>query len=266
MKFKTLLVESDGPLGRLTLNRPERLNAMNAVMLTELKQAARWFDEQDEIRVVIISGAGRAFTAGADLKEPPTFDAQKDSGGSWIARREAAQRGRRMVDAIDQMRATTIVKLHGHIVGGGVVLTSACDLRVASDDAQFSIPEVELGIALGWGAIPRLVRDIGPAMTKELVMTCRAFSSEEAKSIGFINRVVPASELDREVESLANRIVSMPSVPVVITKEHVNAISSAMTAGLTSFADGEALLDSFNEIESRQAREAYAKRVFRKKE
>ena len=89
-----------------------------------------------------------------------------------------------MADAIEQMRATTIVRLHGHIVGGGVVLASACDMRVAAEDARFSIPEIELGIPLAWGGIPRLVREIGPAMTKELVMTCRPFTSQEAKALG----------------------------------------------------------------------------------
>src|SRR5262249_49868529 len=217
MKFSTIIVEINGPLGRLTLNRPERLNAMNATMLRELVEAARWFDEQREARVVIISGAGRAFCAGADLKESPMIEAAHDSGGSWLYRHEAAQLGRRMADAIEQMRATTIVRLHGHIVGGGVVLASACDLRVAAEDARFSIPEIELGIPLTWGAIPRLVREIGPAITKELVMTCRPFTPQEAKEMGFVNRVAPFDELDQHVERLAAEIIAMPSVPVAIT-------------------------------------------------
>ena len=101
MNFRTIKVEIDGSLGRLTLNRPERLNAMNAAMLRELVEAARWFDEQREARVVIVGGAGRAFCAGADLKESPTAEAVSDSGKSWLYRREAAQYGRRMADAIE---------------------------------------------------------------------------------------------------------------------------------------------------------------------
>jgi enoyl-CoA hydratase/carnithine racemase len=264
MKFSTINVEIVGPLGRLTLNRPERLNAMNATMLRELAEAARWFDQQREARVVIVGGAGRAFCAGADLKEFPTMEAVPDSGKSWLYRREAAQLGRRMADAIEQMRATTIVSLHGHIVGGGVALASACDLRVAAEDASFSIPEIELGIPLTWGAIPRLVREIGPAMTKELVMTCRPFTPQEAKAMGFVNRVAPFAELDQEVERLAAEIIAMPSVPVVITKEHVNAVARAMSAGLTAFADGEALISAITDPESRQARDDYLARRLRK--
>ncbi|MGH9754896.1 MAG: enoyl-CoA hydratase/isomerase family protein [Blastocatellia bacterium] len=264
MEFSTINVEINGPLGRLTLNRPERLNAMNATMLRELVEAARWFDEQREARVVIVSGAGRAFCAGADIKDFPTSEAVPDSGKSWLYRREAAQYGRRMADAIEQMRATTIVRLHGHIVGGGVVLASACDLRVAAEDARFSIPEVELGIPLAWGAIPRLVREIGPAMTKELVMTCRPFTPQEAKAMGFVNRVAPLDELDQCVERLAEEIIAMPSAPVVITKEHVNAVARAMSAGLTAFADGEALISAITDPESRQARDDYLTRHMRK--
>ena len=265
MNFETIKVEINGPLGRLTLNRPERLNAMNATMLRELVDAARWFDKQDEARVVIVSGAGRAFCAGADLRDSPSLEAVPDSGKSWLYRREAAQQGRRMADAIEQMRATTIVRLHGYIVGGGVVLASACDLRIATEDARFSIPEIELGIPLTWGGIPRLVREIGPAMTKELVMTCRPFTAQEAKAMGFVNHAVPFDELDRRVEQLAAEIIAMPPVPVVITKEHVNAVSRAMSAGLTAFADGEALLSAMTDPESVQARMSYTARRLKKK-
>jgi enoyl-CoA hydratase/carnithine racemase len=170
-----------------------------------------------------------------------------------------------MADAIEQMRATTIVRLHGHIVGGGVVLASACDLRLAAEDARFSIPEIELGIPLAWGGIPRLVREIGPAMTKELVMTSRPFTAQEAKAMGFINRVVALDDLDNQVEQLAAEIMAQPSVPVVITKEHVNAVTRAMSAGLTAFADGEALISAFSDPESQQARNDYTARRLKKK-
>ena len=263
MQFETITVEVNGAIGRLTLNRPERLNAMNATMLRELAAAAHWFDEQREVCVVIVSGAGRAFCAGADLKSSPAQEAAAATEHSWLYRREAAQYGRRMADAIEQMRATTIVRLHGHIVGGGVVLAAACDLRVAAEDVRFVIPEVELGIPLAWGGIPRLVREIGPAMTKELVMTCRPFTPQEAKAMGFVNRVVPAEQLDQEVEQLAADVAAMPSVPVVITKEHVNAIARAL-AGVTEFGDGDALLSAITDPESVQARSEYTERRLRK--
>ena len=242
-EFQTIKVEADDSgLGRLTLNRPDRLNAIGATMLQELAEAARWFDSHRELRVVIVSGAGRAFCAGADLQDSPAAAADSQSSNSWLYRREVGQYGLRAADAIEQMRAVTIAQVQGYAVGGGVVLMAVCDLRVAAEDAWFFIPEIDLGIPLAWGGIPRLVREIGPAMTKELVMTCRRFSPQEAKAMGFLNRVVPLAKLQAEVEELARELIAKPSVPVAITKEHVNAVTRAMSAGITAFADGDVLL------------------------
>lgn len=265
--FQTITVEADDRgLGRLTLNRPERLNAIGATMLQELAEAARWFDSHRDLRVVIVSGAGRAFCAGADLQDSPAAAADSKTANSWLYRREVGQYGLRASDAIEQMRAVTIAQVHGHAVGGGVVLMAVCDLRVAAEDAWFFIPEIDLGIPLAWGGIPKLVREIGPAMTKELVMTCRRFSPLEAKAMGFINRVVPLAKLQSEAEELARELIDKPSVPVAITKEHVNAVTRAMSAGITAFADGDGLLGAAATEESRAAARAYREKTFRKKD
>jgi enoyl-CoA hydratase/carnithine racemase len=264
--FQTIMVEADdNGLGRLTLNRPDRLNAVGATMLQELAEAARWFDTHRDLRVVIVSGAGRAFCAGADLQDSPLAATDPQSSNSWLYRREAGQYGLRAADAIEQMRAVTIAQVQGYAVGGGVVLTAVCDLRVVAEDAWFFIPEIDLGIPLAWGGIPKLVREIGPAMTKELVMTCRRFGAAEAKSLGFVNRVVPLAKLQDEVEALANELLAKPSVPIAITKEHVNAVTRAMSAGITSFSDGDALLGASAVEESRAAARAYRERTLRKK-
>ena len=255
MDFETINIDYDGPIAHLTLNRPERLNAMNPTMLRELAEAARWFDQQPEVRVVIVRGAGRAFCAGADLKD----SSKKNAGDSWLSRRTAAQAGSRMMDAIEQMSAITIASVHGYAVGGAVLLMVACDLRVAAETARFSIPEVELGIPLAWGGIPRLVREIGPAMTKELVITCRQFTPHEARTMGLVNQVVPPEELEQHTAKLAELIAAMPAVPVAITKQHVNAVSRTMT-GNTSYADGDLLLSAYSSPESLEARQAYVER------
>ena len=262
-EFQTIRVEADEEgLGRLILNRPDRLNAIGATMLQELAEAARWFDSHRELRVVILSGAGRAFCAGADLQDMPRTDPQTQS---WLYRREVGQYGLRASDAIEQMRAVTIAQVQGYAVGGGVVLMAVCDLRVAAEDASFFIPEIDLGIPLAWGGIPKLVREIGPAMTKELVMTCRRFSPAEAKAMGFVNRVVPSAKLQSETEALARELLAKPSVPVAITKEHVNAVTRAMSAGVTAFADGDLLQGVGASEESRAAARAYRERTLRKK-
>jgi enoyl-CoA hydratase/carnithine racemase len=257
-------VAVDGALGSLVLARPERLNALSAKTLREIAAAAHWFDEQADVRVVIVRGEGRSFCAGADLREPPVAEAAPGAGRSWAARREVGQLGLRMADAVEQMRAVTIAQVHGHAVGGGVVLMAACDLRVVAEGTALSIPEVDLGIPLAWGGIPRLVREIGPALAKELVMTCRRFTPEEARAAGFVNRVVPAVQLEAEVQSLAAELAAKPAVPVIVTKEHVNAVTRAMAAGLTSFADGDVLLGTVFDPESLEAARRYRERTFRK--
>jgi enoyl-CoA hydratase/carnithine racemase len=249
VEFETLSVEVAGGVGRLTLNRPKKLNPLGAATLRELAAAARWFDAQDGVKVVVVRGAGRAFSAGADLA---SF-----SGRPQGSPRDAADLGREMADALEAMRALSIAAIHGWCVGGGLVLAAACDLRVAADDARFSIPEVDLGIPLAWGGIPRLVREIGPALTKELVLTCRPFDAHEAREAGFLNRVVPAASLDGEVEVLARALAGKASHPLVATKRHVNAVTAQMVGTARAWSDADALLTALQDPECAAARRAY---------
>ena len=249
--FDTLLAEADGAVGRLTLNRPEKLNPLSTKTLTEIAAAAHWFDEQRDVKVVIVGGAGRAFSAGADLA---SF-----GGPQEVSTREAADIGRRMADALEGMRALSIAAIQGWCVGGGVVLAAACDLRVASEDARFSIPEVDLGIPLAWGGIPRLVREIGPALTKELVITCRPFDAAEAKAAGFLNRVVPAEDLEKTVLELAQSMAAKASHAIFSTKRHVNAVTDQMVGTMRSWSDADGLVTAFGDEECREARRAYLK-------
>lgn len=255
--FDTLIVEKDGPIGRITLNSPEKLNSLSRRRLQELIEAARWFDQQPEIKVVIVKGQGRAFSAGADLS---SFGSSSD-----LSPRDGADLGRRMADAIEEMKAITIAAIQGWCVGGALVLAAACDLRVAASDARFSIPEIDLGIPLAWGGIPRLVREIGPALTKELVITCRPFDAAEAKSAGFLNRIVEPEQLAAETEALAQEILKRPTNPVQITKRHVNAVTAQMVGTMRAWSDADGLLASFGDPECEEARQAYLKRVRSKK-
>lgn len=249
--FETLLAEVDGSVGRLTLNRSEKLNPLSTQTLTELASAAHWFDQQPEVKVVIVAGAGRAFSAGADLA---SFGAAQQ-----VSTRDAADRGREMADAIEGMRALSIAAIQGWCVGGGLVLAAACDLRIAAEDARFSIPEVDLGIPLAWGGIPRLVREIGPALTKELVLTCRPFDAAEARAAGFLNRLVPAAELEASVLALAESIAAKASHALFSTKRHVNAVTEQMVGTMRSWSDADGLVTAFSDPECGEARRAYLK-------
>jgi enoyl-CoA hydratase/carnithine racemase len=253
----TIEVTADGPRGTIMLNRPDKLNPLGAGTLNELIAAARWFDDRPEVKVVVIGGRGRAFSAGADLAA--FVDPDEEAGSA----REAADTGRRMADAVEAMRAVTIARLHGHCVGGGLVLAAASDLRVAADTVRFSIPEVDLGIPLAWGGIPRLVREIGPALTKELVMTCRPFGAQEGKAAGFVNKVVAEDGLDEEVERLVAQLITKSALTLGMTKRHTNAVAEGMVATARSFSDADGLLTALHDPESRDAAAAYLSRVRR---
>lgn len=252
--FETLVATVDGPRGSLQLNRPEKLNPLSSHTLHEIELAARWFDEHHDLKVVVVSGAGRAFSAGADL-----------SAFTQSAPMEDRQVGWRMARALEETRAVTVARLHGWCVGGGLVVAAACDLRIAADTARFSIPEVDIGIPLAWGGIPRLVREIGPALTKELVMTCRPFDAAEARAAGFLNRVVPEADLDTEVEALVQTLLGKAKLALLETKAHVNAVTESMVGTGRSWADADGLFAGLRDEEGRAKAVAYAEKLMSKR-
>lgn len=258
-EFETVDVFAAGERGALTLNRPDKLNPLSPQTLREIAEAARWFDRHPLVKVVVVSGQGRSFSAGADLG---AFDG--NASGAEGSARDNADLGRLMADAVEAMNAVTIARVHGHCIGGGLVLAAACDLRVAANDAYFSIPEVDLGIPLAWGGIPRLVREIGPALTKELVMTCRPFTSTEAHAAGFLNRVVAPGDLDQEVENLVAQLLTKSPLTLHSTKRHVDAVTRQMVGLDRSWADADSLVAALRDPESRASAKAYLDRVRKK--
>ncbi len=246
--FNDLRLSVDGAIAVLEMHRPASLNPLSTNTMEEIITAARWFDDQSAVKVVVVRGAGRVFSAGADVS---SFQSAGAPG------RDAADVGRRMADAVEAMRGVTIAQIHGWCVGGGVVLAAACDLRVVAASTQFSIPEVDLGIPLAWGGIPRLVREIGPALTKELVMTCRPFGAEEAARIGFVNRVVPEEELNAAVSELAQTLASKATYALLSTKRYVNAVTSQMVGLDRSWSDADTLVAGLHDPEGRAKQSEY---------
>ncbi len=250
MDFDTLEVRVEGVTASIQLNRPEKLNPLSSHTLKELAAAARYIDTQPEVKVVTVSGAGRVFSAGADVSAFASDAAAADPHGDGDA-------GRRMANALEEMNAVAVAKIHGWCVGGGLVVAAACDIRIAADDAMFSIPEVDLGIPLAWGGIPRLVREIGPALTKELVMTCRPFDAGEGKAAGFLNRVVPAGQLDAEVDELVATLASKPRYALLATKVHTNAVTNQMVGAGRSWSDADGLMAGLRDKEGRESAQRY---------
>ena len=248
--FEALLVDVDGRIGRVTLNRPEKLNALSRQLMSEIVELGAWLKLREDIRVVILSGAGRSFSAGFDLND-------FSSASAGESPRIAADLGRLATNALTDVPQLTIAAVHGHCVGGGVVFVAACDLRVATTETTFIIPEVDLGIPLAWGGIPRLVREIGPALTKELVLTCRPFDAAEAKAIGFINRVVAPEDLDTTVNELAENLASKTLYSLHSTKQQVNAVMEEIAGTGRSAGDADMLVYAMRDPESREVTARY---------
>lgn len=222
-------VTTDGAIGRITLRRPSKLNALDRATLEELAAAAEWFDAHLEVKVVVVRGEGRAFSAGFDLADPRWAELGPPEVSTRV--------GRAMADAIGGMRAITVAGVQGHCIGGGVVLASACDLRIAAEGARFAIPEIDLGVPLYWTGIPRLTRELGAARTKELVLTGRPFDAAEAHAIGFVNRVVADADLDAAVEELATTLAAKPAVVLRATKLQVEDAAPSVPEGVGGAAD-----------------------------
>jgi enoyl-CoA hydratase/carnithine racemase len=227
--------DGDRSVCRVTLDRPEKLNALNEPVRLGLQRAFDQLAERDDVRVVVLAGAGRAFSAGADLGEqlPPPPDA--------LGQRRLSGRWQRLLASLERLPQVTIARLHGHVIGGAALLAAACDLRVAADDVSIAIPEVAIGIPLTWAGLPRLAREIGLPRTRELVMTGRRLHAAEAQAWGYVHRVVRHDELDQAVDALVAGLVAQPSVALAMTVDALRALGRAVSAPDTAWADPDLL-------------------------
>lgn len=252
MTYETLTVEQDGPVTRVWLDRPAKLNALNPQALEEIVAVFDGLQRSFDSPVVVLGGRGRAFCAGADRGEPPGR-LGRGSGAGARERRWTAQLGRRALEAIERCEAITIARLHGHVIGGGVVLALACDLRLAAASTSFWIPEVDLGIPLTWGAVPRLAREVGPAKAKELILLCDRIDAPAAAQCGLVNRVVPDAALDAELDAWARRLAAKPPWAVHMTKSQFQAYGRSSVLGDVTTLDGDLLAAATTEDPGRFA-------------
>ncbi len=237
MTYETLKLEREGPLMIVRLNRPEKRNAINREMHLELQALCRQLAEDFRTRVVILAGEGAAFSSGADTSEwgQPGPDSE-------LELRHQAGIGSRTSAALESLDQVTIAAVHGFAVGGAVVLTLCCDLRVAGQSTWFSISEVELGIPFTWNALPRLSREVGPSRALEMTVTCDRVSAQQAYDYGMLSRVTPDGDEMSVARELAERIIAMPPLPVVLTKATTRAIRRGSEMGDAVYSDPDLLL------------------------
>ena len=239
MAYETLTLEKTGRVARVTLDRPDRRNALNARALEEIRAVFEELQTAFEVSVVVLAGRGLSFCAGADRKDPPGRGTNPT--GLARERRYMAQMGKRAIDAILRCEAITIARLHGHAIGGGFLLAGACDFRIAGRSTIFSVPEVDLGIPLTWGGAPLLAHLVGPARAKEIILLCERLDAETAERFGFLNRVVDDDALDATVEDWVTRLAAKPEWALHMSKTQFRGYDRMAVLGDLTEGDGDLL-------------------------
>ncbi len=224
MAYENILVEAEGPVGIITLNRPQALNALNSALMDELTEAIDAFEANEAIRCMIITGSEKAFAAGADIKEmqEKTFaEAYKED---FITRNwERASRARKPI----------IAAVAGFALGGGCELAMMCDFILAADNAQFGQPEIKLGVIPGAGGSQRLTRLVGKSKAMEMCLTGRMMDAVEAERAGLVARIVPLEDLMSEAMASAKKISGAPTHALMMAKEAINrAYETTLSEGL----------------------------------
>ncbi len=212
--MNTLLLEKKDGIAVVTMNRPKALNALNSEMLKEIKSVVKDLNSDETVKVVIFTGSGKSFVAGADIAEMSELSAE--------AGREFAQLGQGVFRHIEIMNKPTIAAVNGFALGGGCEISMSCDIRIASNKAKFGQPEVGLGITPGFSGTVRLSRMVGVAKAKELIYTAKLISADEAEKIGLVNQVVEPDELMSVAMDMAKEIASKAPLAVRYSKEAIN--------------------------------------------
>ena len=214
--FEHITVQSDGPVGIITLNRPAVLNALNGKLLAELSLALLELDRHADVRAVVLTGSGeKAFAAGADIGELNSLQ-------SAIAGSEQARMGQSITRQMERMRKPVIVAINGFALGGGCEIAMGGDIRIASENAKFGQPEVNLGLIPGYGGSQRMTRLVGRGMSMYLCLTGELIDAKEALRIGLVQKVVPLAELMTEAKRIAQLIATKAPLAITACKRAIN--------------------------------------------
>ena len=224
MPYDTIIVDSKGAVGLITLNRPKAMNALSQGLVEDLARALDLFEADEEIGAILLTGSDKAFAAGADIKEMASKSFSQCYLENFIGKGW---------EAVSKVRKPVIAAVAGYCLGGGCELAMMCDIILAADTARFGQPEITLGIIPGIGGTQRLPRAIGKSKAMEMILTGKMMDAQEAERAGLVSRVVPAADLIDEAIKLGGRIASMGRASVYAAKEMVNlAFETSLTEGV----------------------------------
>jgi enoyl-CoA hydratase len=226
MNFQTLILATADRIAVVTINRPDKLNALNAQCKQELREAFTHLKTSPDADVVIVTGAGeKAFVAGTDIGELAALDA--------VSGKEFAAGGQAVFDLVQHLGKPVIAAVNGYALGGGCELALACHIRIAAANARFGQPEVGLGIIPGYGGTQRLARVVGPGRAAEMILTGNAIDAQEALRIGLVNRVVPRAELLAEARAMAAAMLAKGPLAIRMSLKALNvSMEAPLSEGL----------------------------------
>ncbi len=250
MTYENILVSTEGPVGLITLNRPEALNALNKAITTEISAAALAFDADPQIAAIIVTGSDRAFAAGADIKE------LKDKTFAEVYEEQLITA---TWEGLMQVRKPTIAAVSGHAIGGGCELALMCDIIIASETARFALPETAIGVIPGAGGTQRLTRTVGKAVAMDMILSGRALNASEALAMGLVSRVVaPGTQVATAIE-VASELAKRSRPVLQLAKEAVNkAFETHLQEGL--YVERRLLYSTFALDDRREGMTAFAEK------
>jgi enoyl-CoA hydratase len=254
--YRTLNLDARGAVATVTLNRPGSRNAMSAELMREMVACAGRIGARRDLDVVIVRGAGKHFSAGADLKDRARWG---NTELPLSEQRDIAALGYRMARAWEDLPQITIAAIEGYAIGGGLALAVALDWRVMAENAFVALPEISLGIPLTWGTIPRLVNLMGPARAKRATILCERFPAADALAMGLTDYVTPPGKALAKAKELAKSVLALPRNSVRMSKESINAYASIGAHAAGHMAHDQVQLAAASK-EARAARERFARR------
>ncbi len=254
MSYGYVTIERMEQIAIVRFDRKKNLNAFDTQLVAELTDVARQFQEDLDIRAVVLTGSKDYFSAGADIQDMGTR-----AGMSDLERRQSYFRGVRLCEAWETMPQITIAAMERLAVGAGVALPLACDWRVMGRSAYLYVPEVKIGLNLQWGALPRLVSLVGPARAKRICILCEKMDAQTALDWGLVDEVAPNGETVDTALTMARTVVEMPAVAVAMIKEAVNATAGALNR-VASHADADQSQVSASTADAQGARDRFNKK------
>ena len=217
-------VRREDRIATVTINRPEKRNAITNEMMEDVERVARDFAKDEQTRAIIVRADGRDFSIGADLSQP-RFQGDPQS---MLIRRRQLLLGGNMMRALREIHQPTICAVQGVATGGGACISTACDFRIGADDARIGYGEVKVGINLMWHALPVCVHLVGPARAKRMIMSGKLFDAATLGQWGFLDEVVPRADLDAAARAMAEEYAALPPIAVQMIKRSINQVSGAL--------------------------------------